>query len=505
MPRASVIRNRADARTVGAMRQLHRVRTYYYRGFGNHPYTQRLINSGFQFSSDAAREAYNEQFTILDKPEADGGLPTVKAAFESGTAWLSLFVGAATHEMAYKNAAAPVQVAVNNGFVAADYVPQGASAGVTGDGSSWLNTQRDIVDLSMTRNGALAAVCGHLTPAFQTWIGQGNAANSAVNINANTTPSNILFSRVLMSSNRSVAFPSSHTVAMALRNDDANIIMRIDGTETPFAVNFDDDSASDDFAIFARSGGGAPSSDRLVAALLLGEPMTSATERANLQTWLAGWKTQFEALDNVAPPSITGFSPSTASIGASVSVTGGDNLNGVSSVTVGGIPATVTANTKTTLTFTVPSGVSAGVNSVVITTSGGTTSANLTVTTELTLEVDTSTEQFRVVGQHAATPTTLGPGFIMTYSSTASFLSTTGYAASTVECPATGLGANASHLRVAYYKIAPAYTQLTGNSNWISYAGGTANLKAQLAAKAAANADLTAIEGTSDPLAVRLA
>ena len=78
-----------------------------------------------------------------------------------------------------------------------------------------------------------------------------------------------------------------------------------------------------------------------------------------------------------APGSIT-MTPSSGTVGATV-IAAGSNLGNVSSVTVGGVSAKISANDATSVTFTIPVGVSLGTQTVAVTTSGGTANANFTV------------------------------------------------------------------------------------------------------------------------------
>ncbi|MBD1210483.1 MAG: IPT/TIG domain-containing protein [Ignavibacteria bacterium] len=69
------------------------------------------------------------------------------------------------------------------------------------------------------------------------------------------------------------------------------------------------------------------------------------------------------------PPTIASFSPTTASLGATITITGTD-LSGASLVTIGGVPAaSFTVISPTTITFVVPS--RAGNGAITVTTPGG--------------------------------------------------------------------------------------------------------------------------------------
>ncbi|OAM87271.1 hypothetical protein AW736_23745 [Termitidicoccus mucosus] len=82
-------------------------------------------------------------------------------------------------------------------------------------------------------------------------------------------------------------------------------------------------------------------------------------------------------------PAITGITPTAVHPGDSITITG-TNLDDAT-VTIGGVTATVTANTATSITVTVPSasGAVGGAVSVVVTTAGGTVTADQTLTVTL--------------------------------------------------------------------------------------------------------------------------
>jgi hypothetical protein len=81
----------------------------------------------------------------------------------------------------------------------------------------------------------------------------------------------------------------------------------------------------------------------------------------------------------VAAPSISGFSPTSGSVGTSVTINGSD-FTGASAVTFNGTSATFTVGSSTQITATVPSGATSG--PIAVTTSGGTatSAASFTVT-----------------------------------------------------------------------------------------------------------------------------
>jgi uncharacterized protein (TIGR02145 family) len=80
------------------------------------------------------------------------------------------------------------------------------------------------------------------------------------------------------------------------------------------------------------------------------------------------------------PPVVTSFLPAAACVdsGASVTITGA-NLANATGVTVNGTAATITANTSTSLTFTLPNGASTGVVAVTTAEGSGASTANFTV------------------------------------------------------------------------------------------------------------------------------
>ncbi len=74
----------------------------------------------------------------------------------------------------------------------------------------------------------------------------------------------------------------------------------------------------------------------------------------------------------VAAPTIATFSPTSAAVGATVTITG-TNLSGATAVTFGGVPAMILTNSMTTITAQVGAGGASG--SVQVTTVGGTATA----------------------------------------------------------------------------------------------------------------------------------
>jgi uncharacterized protein (TIGR02145 family) len=87
------------------------------------------------------------------------------------------------------------------------------------------------------------------------------------------------------------------------------------------------------------------------------------------------------------PPVVTSFLPAAACVdsGASVTITGA-NLANATGVTVNGTAATITANTSTSLTFTMPNGASTGVVAVTTAEGSGASTANFTVNAYPVLE-----------------------------------------------------------------------------------------------------------------------
>ncbi|MBP9848351.1 MAG: fibronectin type III domain-containing protein, partial [Flavobacterium sp.] len=88
-----------------------------------------------------------------------------------------------------------------------------------------------------------------------------------------------------------------------------------------------------------------------------------------------------------APPVVTSFLPAGACVdsGASVTITGA-NLANATGVTVNGTAATITANTSTSLTFTLPNGASTGVVAVTTAEGSGASTANFVVNAYPVLE-----------------------------------------------------------------------------------------------------------------------
>jgi len=88
-----------------------------------------------------------------------------------------------------------------------------------------------------------------------------------------------------------------------------------------------------------------------------------------------------------APPVVTSFSPVAACVdsGASVTITGA-NLSNATGVTVNSTPATITANTNTSLTFTMPNGASTGLVAVTTAEGTGSSATNFTVNAYPVLE-----------------------------------------------------------------------------------------------------------------------
>lgn len=87
------------------------------------------------------------------------------------------------------------------------------------------------------------------------------------------------------------------------------------------------------------------------------------------------------------PPIVSSFLPAAACVdsGASVTITGA-NLANATGVTVNGTAATITANTSTSLTFTLPNGASTGVVAVTTAEGSGASTANFTVNAYPVLE-----------------------------------------------------------------------------------------------------------------------
>ena len=77
-------------------------------------------------------------------------------------------------------------------------------------------------------------------------------------------------------------------------------------------------------------------------------------------------------------PTLSGVLPVSALRGTSVTLSG-TFLTSASSVTVGGVAATIDSNTATAITFKIPNGATSGLQAIQVTTAGGTASTNFTV------------------------------------------------------------------------------------------------------------------------------
>ncbi|MFA5840461.1 MAG: IPT/TIG domain-containing protein, partial [Candidatus Margulisiibacteriota bacterium] len=80
----------------------------------------------------------------------------------------------------------------------------------------------------------------------------------------------------------------------------------------------------------------------------------------------------------VSAPIISSISPISAYIGQTLTLSG-SNFGSSETITIGGVAAVITNCTANTLTCSIPTGVSAGSNSVVVTNSNGTASSTITV------------------------------------------------------------------------------------------------------------------------------
>ena len=79
------------------------------------------------------------------------------------------------------------------------------------------------------------------------------------------------------------------------------------------------------------------------------------------------------------PPSITSFSPTSAAVGSSVTITG-QNLTGATGVTFNGLAGTVTSSSLSAVVARVPTGASTGVIAVTTPTGTATSTSKLTIT-----------------------------------------------------------------------------------------------------------------------------
>ena len=111
----------------------------------------------------------------------------------------------------------------------------------------------------------------------------------------------------------------------------------------------------------AYSGTGSPGTILSTAA----DGSLTFVFRSDFSVVYAGWTAAITCVTN--PPSITSFTPTNNSCGSTPSIViTGINLSGATSVTVGGTPATITANTATSITINFPSGAATG--KIVVTT-----------------------------------------------------------------------------------------------------------------------------------------
>ena len=100
--------------------------------------------------------------------------------------------------------------------------------------------------------------------------------------------------------------------------------------------------------------------------------------RSDFSVVYAGWTAAITCVTN--PPSITSFTPTNNSCGSTPSIViTGINLGGATSVTVGGAPATITANTATSITVNFPSGASTGKITVTTPQATATSVADFTI------------------------------------------------------------------------------------------------------------------------------
>ena len=120
---------------------------------------------------------------------------------------------------------------------------------------------------------------------------------------------------------------------------------------------------------------------KTVVLILVALSLLLATPTAAWAT--AGWVAQTSPTTNTffgvdtasftvtatVKPTLTSFSPASAAVGATVTLTG-KNLTGASKVTFNGVSAKLTVKSATQITATVPNGLSSG--KIAVTTPGGT-------------------------------------------------------------------------------------------------------------------------------------
>ena len=111
----------------------------------------------------------------------------------------------------------------------------------------------------------------------------------------------------------------------------------------------------------------------------------------------------------VAAPTVVSVSPTAGIRGASVALTG-TNFTAASTVTIGGVSASVTYNSATSLTVVVPSGVANGALDVAVTTLGGTATSTGGFTVNKTTPTVTATPSAAAItyGQTLASATLTG-------------------------------------------------------------------------------------------------
>jgi hypothetical protein len=123
--------------------------------------------------------------------------------------------------------------------------------------------------------------------------------------------------------------------------------------------------------------------------------------------WLAGCSKKEDPAVTAAPmPTIASFSPGSGAPGAAVTLTG-TNFTGATAVTLGGVPATFTVASPTTLTLMVPA--TAATGAIAVTTPGG------TATSSSSFAVLPATPAATITG---FSPSSAAPGTMVTVSGT---------------------------------------------------------------------------------------
>jgi len=102
--------------------------------------------------------------------------------------------------------------------------------------------------------------------------------------------------------------------------------------------------------------------------------------KSDLTSTNYGFSVLRNAIGEISPPSVTSFAPASGLVGTSVTITGTNFSTPFSnSLAFSGVPATITASTASTITATVPAGVTTGPIEVTIGCNSVTSSANFVI------------------------------------------------------------------------------------------------------------------------------